>query len=111
MDESTKVSSTLMEFGRSYRSILAAAEEEEDADEGFGEGDAKTTKRGDSTSASAAFDEETELRISTLLQEVSGGGAAGDLVTANLSAKMVGNIVGMQSEEIQRIALEYDVKK
>ena len=107
MDESTKVSSTLMEFGRSYRSILNAAQEEE-ADEGFDDEDGKASAR-DSTSASSAWDEETEMRITTLLQEV-GGGAAGE-PTANLSAKMVGNIVGMQSKEIQRVAMEYDVKK
>lgn len=113
MDESTKVSSTLMEYGRSYRSLLnaAAGEDEDDVDEGFGDGEGKSRDARDSTSSRApsSWDEETEMRISTLLQEVSGGNA-GDS-TANLSAKMVGNIVGMQSKEIQRVAMEYDVKK
>ena len=103
MDESTRVSSTLMEFGRSYRSTLATEEELDETVEGAEE--AKSSSK----TAALAWDEETEMRIATLLQEVSGG-AAGDL-SSNLSAKTVGNIVGMQSQEIQRVAMEYDAKK
>ena len=106
MDESTRVSSTLMEFGRSYRSTLATEDEMEEGEaDGDAEGDATSPK----PTSSAWDDEETETRIATLLQEVSGG-ASGQSV-ANLSAKAVGNIVGMQSQEIQRVVMEYDAKK
>ena len=109
MDESVRVSSTLMEFGRSFRSTLAP-EEEEEAEEsapGREENLASTTKP---EVAPGAWDEETEMRIATLLQEVSGGGAGGES-SAQLSAKAVGNIVGMQSREIQRVAQEYQARK
>ena len=109
MDESTRVSSTLMEFGRSYRSTLATEEEpEEGGGESGAEGKTATSKAG-VDGAPSDWDEETEMRIATLLQEVSGG-ASGES-SANLSAKTIGSIVGMQSQEIQRVALEYDAKK
>ena len=106
MDESTRVSSTLMEFGRSYRSTLAAADEMEEAE---ADGEAEATATTPKPTSAAWDDDETETRIATLLQEVSGG-ASGQSI-ANLSAKAVGNIVGMQSQEIQRVVMEYDAKK
>jgi predicted nucleic acid-binding Zn-ribbon protein len=49
---------------------------------------------------------EEEARIQTLLQEMSG--ASGEVT---LSAKAVGNIVGLQYQEIQQVVQEYDSKK
>ncbi|KAL4222275.1 Coiled-coil domain-containing protein 93 [Mactra antiquata] len=106
-DEETRVQSTLLEYGRRY-GISKSDQKEKD--------DEKSAKK--KAAAAGIGGEEGEKTLEELQAEeekrinmIMSGMSAMGLQEGKLTASTVGNIVGMQSAEIQQIASEYAEKQ
>nr|XP_039257784.1 coiled-coil domain-containing protein 93-like [Styela clava] len=126
--EESKVSSTLLEYGK-RSGLMKSMKTDEELKEGKQEQTGKKKQTGDlQEEISAAFskvtvkdssslevDEEEEIRIQEekKLRQLMGGMSEikGRDVEGKLSARAVGSIIGMQSEEMQNIAAEYAEKR
>ncbi|XP_071955129.1 coiled-coil domain-containing protein 93-like [Antedon mediterranea] len=107
-DEELRVQSTLLEYGRRYgvgRSVKTENEKEKDIKQKAKA--AGLTKQRSDTMDSEEERAADEKRIKALMSEMSS--MDGD--EGRLTAAMVGSIVGLQSEQIQKIVSEYADKQ
>ncbi|XP_072029875.1 coiled-coil domain-containing protein 93-like [Amphiura filiformis] len=110
-EEELKVQSTLLEYGRRYglsRSSKSDKDAEKDAKK-------KALAAGLSPAGKARSDtmdsEEALAQEEKRIQALMSGMSAMEIQEGKLTASTVGNIVGLQSEEIDKIATEYAGKK
>uniref|UniRef100_A0A8C5BQT5 Coiled-coil domain-containing protein 93 n=1 Tax=Gadus morhua TaxID=8049 RepID=A0A8C5BQT5_GADMO len=108
LDEESRVHSTLLEYGRRYGfSKHSKQDKAEDRKASLAAGTQATPPGMTETSEEEELEAAEELRIKTLMTNMAAM-ATGE---GTLTASAVGQIVGLQSEEIKQIASEYAEKQ
>ncbi|XP_005089338.2 coiled-coil domain-containing protein 93 [Aplysia californica] len=105
-DEEMRVQSTLLEYGRQY-GVSKSDKEEKDSDKAAKKKAIAAGLSKEPQDNEEELQAEEERRIKALMSGMSAMGAQEGKVTASA----VGSIVGMQSQEIQKMASEYAQKQ
>ncbi|XP_056145527.1 coiled-coil domain-containing protein 93 [Lampris incognitus] len=108
LDEESRVHSTLLEYGRRYGFSKHSKQEKVDEQKAsLAAGSQTTSSGGTDVSEEEDLQAAEELHIKTLMTNM----AAMATEEGRLTASAVGQIVGLQSEEIKQIASEYAEKQ
>ncbi|XP_051258830.1 coiled-coil domain-containing protein 93 isoform X2 [Dicentrarchus labrax] len=107
LDEESRVHSTLLEYGRRYGFSKQSKQDEADGRKASQAGGAQAAPPGMGEVSEEDLQAAEEMRIKTLMTSM----AAMVNEEGRLTASAVGQIVGLQSEEIKQIASEYAEKQ